>query len=377
MYKTHFSWANNPERIDLVREMARCSQCGICLSQCPTYAVKRQEMFSPRGRLFLMSQSGRDRSPPPPDYLDSCLRCAQCETVCPTGVPFAAIIRDFTLRELDRGVDVWAVEALDCYAEAQADPGLRALLAALLHSANETTRRLAAAHCPEWAPRLADTAPSPRPTGKGEPVVLLAGPLLRAVAPDLVAAVARRLAAADRQVWQFPGRERIALPWVESGLNAALGESVAEFRENLEAASASTVFALEAYAARAVESPLIHSRFQLPEITVLEPSALYDEIRVEGPVVVDVSPFNRAWTDWLETRLDRRDAKLPLELHPAGAYPAVTLSSQRHLARLVRGKRRWLAEFDGELLTGDSLSLLRYPKARSLFEAGDQHVRRP
>lgn len=73
-----------------------CVHCGFCLPHCPTYQLERDERDSPRGRLYLVKAALED---PTPDayrtlarHLDRCLTCRACETHCPSGVEYGAIV---------------------------------------------------------------------------------------------------------------------------------------------------------------------------------------------------------------------------------------------------------------------------------------------
>jgi glycolate oxidase iron-sulfur subunit len=74
-----------------------CVHCGFCLPTCPTYLTMEEEMDSPRGRIFLMKEvlEGRLEVELAQPYLDNCLGCQACETACPSGVKYGALITEF------------------------------------------------------------------------------------------------------------------------------------------------------------------------------------------------------------------------------------------------------------------------------------------
>ncbi|HLX36425.1 MAG TPA: heterodisulfide reductase-related iron-sulfur binding cluster [Candidatus Binataceae bacterium] len=74
-----------------------CVHCGLCLEACPTYALTRAEMDSPRGRIYLMKSLAEGRLDLDDDavrHLDLCLGCRGCETACPSGVHYGRLIED-------------------------------------------------------------------------------------------------------------------------------------------------------------------------------------------------------------------------------------------------------------------------------------------
>ena len=83
----------------LARESAgidACVHCGFCLQACPTYLALEDENDSPRGRIVLM-HAILDGSLPVDDadvrtHIDRCLGCRACETACPSGVPYGALL---------------------------------------------------------------------------------------------------------------------------------------------------------------------------------------------------------------------------------------------------------------------------------------------
>jgi glycolate oxidase iron-sulfur subunit len=76
-------------------DLSQCVHCGLCLQNCPTYLLTGYEAESPRGRIHLIQALGEGRVEPNAAYrehLEHCLVCRNCETVCPSGVPFGRIM---------------------------------------------------------------------------------------------------------------------------------------------------------------------------------------------------------------------------------------------------------------------------------------------
>jgi glycolate oxidase iron-sulfur subunit len=81
-----------------------CVHCGFCLPACPTYRVIGHEMDSPRGRIWLIRSVAEGRARAGPSFvrhMDLCLLCRACETACPSGVQFGALM-EMVRSRLDR-----------------------------------------------------------------------------------------------------------------------------------------------------------------------------------------------------------------------------------------------------------------------------------
>jgi glycolate oxidase iron-sulfur subunit len=74
---------------ELLREMNKCSGCGICLSFCPIYQASGIETISSRGRVDTIRgllEGELKLTPRMEEILSTCLLCMACQTNCPPGV---------------------------------------------------------------------------------------------------------------------------------------------------------------------------------------------------------------------------------------------------------------------------------------------------
>lgn len=79
----------------LQAEIERCSRCGKCRSVCPVFAESLNEAMVARGRIELMRALLAGRLRPTRQlvrYLNACVKCLRCASVCPSGVEFGCIV---------------------------------------------------------------------------------------------------------------------------------------------------------------------------------------------------------------------------------------------------------------------------------------------
>jgi glycolate dehydrogenase iron-sulfur subunit len=94
--ETHLTdkFKNTPDGLEAEAILRKCVHCGFCLATCPTYQLLGDELDSPRGRIYLMKQVLEGRTPTAKTqlHLDRCLTCRNCETTCPSGVKYGALV---------------------------------------------------------------------------------------------------------------------------------------------------------------------------------------------------------------------------------------------------------------------------------------------
>lgn len=86
--------------------LVACVSCGLCLPHCPTYRATGEEAASPRGRISLMRAVESGALEPDAhftDLMDRCVMCRGCETACPSGVQFGALMEGTRIALHERG----------------------------------------------------------------------------------------------------------------------------------------------------------------------------------------------------------------------------------------------------------------------------------
>ncbi len=85
----------SPRWDDVLTRSLDCVHCGLCLESCPTYRETGREISSPRGRIYLMRAAAEDRIPLTGALAEEaylCLGCRACESACPSGVEYGAML---------------------------------------------------------------------------------------------------------------------------------------------------------------------------------------------------------------------------------------------------------------------------------------------
>jgi glycolate oxidase iron-sulfur subunit len=80
---------------EIYRRSLDCVHCGLCLTSCPTYLETGRETSSPRGRIYLMRGVAEGRIELAGTVAEEaflCLGCRACESACPAGVGYGAML---------------------------------------------------------------------------------------------------------------------------------------------------------------------------------------------------------------------------------------------------------------------------------------------
>ena len=107
-----------------------CVHCGLCLTACPTYRVTGRETSSPRGRIYLMRGVAEGRIELGETLAEEahlCLGCRACETACPAGVEYGALLEHTRAAVADAGLRDGLAKRIETFALRQIVPRPRRL----------------------------------------------------------------------------------------------------------------------------------------------------------------------------------------------------------------------------------------------------------
>lgn len=90
----HSDFQDDAEAQQAADLISACVHCGFCLPTCPTYLDTGDERDSPRGRIYLVKQLLEEGQATAitQRHLDRCLTCRSCETTCPSGMRYGALV---------------------------------------------------------------------------------------------------------------------------------------------------------------------------------------------------------------------------------------------------------------------------------------------
>lgn len=196
--QTHLSpqFQGTPEGQEAEAILRKCVHCGFCTATCPTYQVLGDELDGPRGRIYLIKQvlEGEEPTRKTQLHLDRCLTCRNCESTCPSGVQYGQLVdigRRIVEEKVPRGTGAkvlrWALKE-----------GLTSPLFGPAMKLGQAVRGLLPAALREKVP--APQGPGRWPTRThARKVLMLAGCVQPAMAPNINSATARVLDAAGIQ----------------------------------------------------------------------------------------------------------------------------------------------------------------------------------
>jgi glycolate oxidase iron-sulfur subunit len=192
---------DTPEGQEAEAILRKCVHCGFCTATCPTYQVLGDELDGPRGRIYLIKQvlEGHEPTRKTQLHLDRCLTCRNCETTCPSGVQYGHLVdigRRIVEEKVQRGAPAKALRWT-------LKEGLTSPLFGPAMKLGQALRPLLPAKLKDKVPPRQDGGRWPT-REHARKVLMLAGCVQPAMAPNINSATARVLDAAGIQTLVAP-----------------------------------------------------------------------------------------------------------------------------------------------------------------------------
>lgn len=184
---------DTPDGREAAAILKKCVHCGFCTATCPTYQLLGDELDGPRGRIYLIKQvlEGKPATEKTQLHLDRCLTCRSCETTCPSGVKYSHLL-DIGRKVVEEQVPRRLGESLTRFALKEALP--RPWLFKPAVKAGQLVRPLLPGALAEKLPQAVGKArPWPAPAAHPRRMLMLAGCVQPALAPNINAATAHVL----------------------------------------------------------------------------------------------------------------------------------------------------------------------------------------
>lgn len=308
--------------------LRKCVHCGFCTATCPTYQLLGDELDGPRGRIYLIKQvlEGAEPTRKTQQHLDRCLTCRNCESTCPSGVQYGHLV-DIGRAIVDAKVPRPAGERTLRWLLKE---GLPSPLFGPAMRLGQAVRGLLPAS-------LKAKVPEPRPAGvwparsHARQVLMLAGCVQPAMAPNINSATARVLDAAGIQAVVAP--EAGCCGAVKFHLNDQAG-GLAQMRANIDA--------WWPHVERGVEAIVMNASGC--GVTVKEYGHLLRDDPAYAARAARISALTRDLSELLPDlvpALKPKLARMPDAQRVVAYHPPCTL---QHGQQLRGGVERWLGE---------------------------------
>jgi len=307
--------------------LRKCVHCGFCTATCPTYQLLGDELDGPRGRIYLMKAvlEGATPTRKTQAHLDRCLTCRSCESTCPSGVHYGELLdigRKLVEAKVPRPLGEqalrWALKE-----------GLPSPLFAPAMKLGQLVRPLLPAALKAKVPAKQDAGTWPS-TVHARKVLLLAGCVQPAMAPNINSATARVLDAAGVQCLIAPKAGCCGA--VKFHLNDQQGGK-AQMRANIEA--------WWPYVQDGVEAIIMNASGC--GVTVKEYGHLLKDEPLYAAKAARISALTKDLSEWLPELSERLSGKLDARsVAQAGAMAFHPPCSLQHGQQLRGGVEKHL-----------------------------------